>query len=146
MTPLQSASHWCANFGVSGCAGLGLDDKCQTYRWRDLQDCNIAASRCIYWETCVAPMVRTAEAGQHREELVEAVGLYLKRIHGAEYPAARLNIWGGLPGDGNHKRQSNDRKCPGCGKPLEARKRLCPACAKSRRRESTKAAMSKSRV
>lgn len=142
MTPHQLASQFCAN-AHDGCAGLGIDDKLRTIRmWPRREECTVAKERCPYFETHVAPHVRQLEAGPFRDSVKQAVELYVKRLPLAERRTARLNIYGQHPDEVADK-LAGARTCPECGKPMEARRRLCEPCAKSKRRSAWQTANAK---
>jgi NMD protein affecting ribosome stability and mRNA decay len=58
---------------------------------------------------------------------------------------AKVNIFGKAP-DEKIDNLMPSRKCPECGKPMEARRRLCRICASARQRDAARTAMAKRRL
>ena len=145
MTPHQLANKFCANFDSVGCAGLGILDSGQTVRlWPRRRTCTITQRKCAYFETCVAPHVRNMESGPSRDSWMQAINLYLRRLPAEQRPSAKTAIFGMGP-DGRLEDLTSSRKCPECGKPMEARQRLCGICAKFKQREASRLGHAKAR-
>lgn len=137
MTPHQLANWICANADENGCAGLGIDDKLQTFRlWPRKNRCDVDTKRCIYFEGCVARQVLTLDEGKVRDSYLAAIELYLRRLSDSrERLTAKRTIFGEAP-DSRKESLPVSRKCPDCQEPLEARQRYCAKCMKRRRRET----------
>lgn len=145
MTPTQFANQFCANAKTGGCAGLGINDRLETYRlWPPKPICTVGQERCPYFETTVAPHVRLLEAGPFRGSILEACMIYIRRLPQEERRTAKINIFGKAP-DSVLEGLAPSRKCPSCGKPLEARRRLCEPCSIAARREAARVSMKNKR-
>lgn len=137
MTPHQLASQHCASFDLGRCVGLGSTDDGHTIRLWPIQPCFAHQCRCSYWETCVAPQVRSLASGVERDSYLQAIRLYLDRIEDSTARAtAKRNIFGPQPDEATEM-LTPSRLCPICGKPMAARHRFCDQCAKSRRRQAS---------
>lgn len=143
MTPFQFANSYCANHEGHGCSGLGIGDDLRTVRlWAPRDRCTVDQERCTYFETCVLAQVQTLDSGFFRDSVRQACDLYLRRLPVDQRHLAKIAIFGPGP-DGTMDKLVPSRKCPNCGRPLEARRRLCELCAKAKRREAYRLANSK---
>ena len=125
-SPLQMAIAECANFCRDG-GCLGIPAKCLLSNEppvaAPLDRCKLAhrGKRCEYFERTVLPL-----ANYFPEKYAKAV---------QTYSAGRAK---------NALAVKSVRFC-GCGNPLAKRRRLCPVCAKRKRRETARAGMAKVR-
>lgn len=147
MTPLQLASGYCANFANSSCLGLGISDSGKTIRlWKETK-CSVSSKRCPYLESSVAPHIRylISEKWPTKNSWLQAIKRYLQQIPDPlERAKAKLNIFGPSPDDTLDSALLTN-SCNSCNAPIPPRKRFCPACSKQRRRNSTRASVSKHR-
>jgi len=128
MTALQIAYAECANWRKDGkgCLGAIIDDDLQIRRCYPRAKCVLGTpgERCLYFEECVAPMARSIYDPPRREQFEAAVRDY--RL-AAKLPCAE------------------ERRCPMCGRPMEARQRFCRLCAAARRKETKRLSMARAR-
>lgn len=117
MTALQIARDHCANWlgDGKGCLGAMIDDDLQIRRCCPKPKCVVGrpGQRCLYFEECVAPMMRSIENARLREDFTAAVREYRRA---ANLPARE------------------ERCCRICNRPLQARQRFCRLCAAARHR------------
>ena len=128
MTALQIANEHCANFRTDGkgCLGAMIEDDFQIRRCIPKGKCVLATpgERCRYFEECVAPMGRSIHDPAHRQRFEEGVRQY----------RLTANVQAPAP-----------RKCPACGRGMEARQRFCPVCAVARNRANQRSWLQKRR-
>lgn len=128
MTPLQFAKAECSNYEQSNgsCKGIGIKDDGSLYSFGAKPQCVLGTKgvRCLFFEECVAPLANRVEQPIRAHEYKEAVTEY--------------RITANVP-------KTVDRSCPGCGRELEPKKRLCYVCRKQARKASTRRAVSKTR-
>jgi len=126
MGPMAMAKEQCANMRPNG-GCLGVPVKCLVSDCppmaAPLSRCKLAekGKRCEYFERVVVPLANSSP-----EKYAEAVEIY---------SAGRAN---------NALAVKDVRLCE-CGAPLAKRKRLCPACARRKRREAARNGMAKLR-
>ncbi len=126
MTLLQIARRHCANWQPNGsCLGAIIDDDLAIRRCCPKPKCVLGTpgQRCLYFEECVAPNVKHFD-GDYRTQFEEALRQYRLATN---LPSARLRL------------------CPECQRPMEPRRRFCPACAAARRRTNQRVLMAKRR-
>lgn len=144
MTPHQLANQQCAAMATDGsCLGVGIDDRLRSVRLWPAQACFVHQKRCTYFETCVAPSVRTMDEGKARDSWLQAIDLYLRRLPDLERGTAKVAIFG-KAADEKRGDLTASRLCE-CGKPMEARHRYCAECSRRRRREANRAAQAAKR-
>jgi len=130
-TALNLASNECANWRGSGsCAGMTVHgDACNPLPRGLLRD----GIPCRYFEKCLLPLLKSYP------KYHGADGDYIDQTLGTRIPEALS----GHPFVGHTARYmtgkaSAERFC-GCGAPLGPRKRMCPECARKRRKETNRA-------
>jgi len=115
-TPLRA-------FILGQCCNSQPGDKCLLC----LPGCRVLhGRRCDWFERAVLPL---------------AITMRPERFPGVSGAYVAL-----CPGVQSRIRDFQPRPCPGCGQPLPRRKRVCDACRKKRRRESTRRAVAAHRV
>ena len=129
MTVLQIAGDHCANWRTDGkgCLGAIIEDDGAIRRCIPKPKCVLSTpgQRCPYFEECVAPMARSIQNPNYRQQFEEALRAY--RL------AAKLP-------------SPEKRVCPLCRRVLQLRRRFCYVCAATRRRESARAFLERRRV
>lgn len=112
MTPIQFANEACSNYERGHCHGINILDDLRMVRFRpEGSPCLLSSAQaCRFFEQCVLPLAQRHELAKRRQEYAEAAHQY--RMTSAAHG------------------MSVTRPCPQCGRSMEPRHRLCPACAR----------------
>lgn len=115
MKPMSFVREECANHLPDGqCLGANFGPNLQPMPNTPRPRCLVAGrKRCAYFETCLAPMAQIATDPRRAKDLQEAAAEYLQITN---------------------QKAEGGRECPDCGCLLQPRKRLCPSCAKKRKK------------
>ena len=125
MTPLQMANAECPNWNKGACDGMRIADDLTPLPGKALDKCLLATGkRCDYFEECVLPMAAMATEPIKARSLTDAADTY--RIE--------------------HRLSGVVRQCPGCGRPLPARRRFCQDCVVKQRKITYRESKRKTRV
>ena len=125
MNPHQFAKAECANWSNDECLNVKIAaDLSMTIGKPQSRCVLIAGQRCRYFEECVLPMAAMTTEPVKAKSYSEAADEY------------RLT----------HQMDGVIRQCPGCGRPLSPRRRLCAVCSQKRRKQTYRAVKARIRV